>query len=52
MIMSKEGGTQGDAAAMAKHALGIKPLIDNLGDAVDETKCKQAWHANDSSSAN
>ena len=50
-ILSEEGCTQGDAAAMAKYALGIKPLIDNLGNAVEATKCRQVWYADDSSSA-
>ena len=51
-ILSEEGCTQGDVTAMAKYALGIKPLINDLSDAVDVTKCKQVWYAYDSSSAN
>ena len=46
-ILSEEGCTQGDVAAMAKYAIGIKPLINNLS----VTKCKQVWYADDSSSA-
>ena len=34
---------------MAICALGIRPLIDNLGEAVDHEKCKQSWYADDSS---
>ena len=50
-IISDEGCTQGDVTAMAKYALGIMPLISNLSEAVDNTKCKQVWYADDSSSA-
>lgn len=51
-LLSEEGSTQGDVAAMAKYALGIKPLIEKLGDITsDANKCKQAWYADDSSSA-
>ena len=48
-IFSNEGCTQGDVTAMAIYALGIRPLIDNLGEAVDHEKCKQSWYADDSS---
>ena len=34
---------------MAIYALGVRPLINNLGDAVDHEKCKQSWYADDSS---
>ena len=51
LLCQEEGCTQGDVAAMAKYALCIKPLIVNLGEAVDEQKCQQAWYADDSSSA-
>ena len=34
---------------MAIYALGIRPLIDNLGEAVDHEKCKQSWYVDDSS---
>ena len=37
-IFSNEGCTQGDVTAMAIHTLGIRPLIDNLGEAVDHEK--------------
>ena len=48
-LNSDEGATQGDVAAMAFYALGIKPLVDEL-----DTKCcglgscKQSWYADDS----
>ena len=48
-IFSNEGFTQGDVAAMAIYALGITPVIDNLGETVDHEKCKQSWYADDSS---
>ena len=48
-IFSNEGCTQGDVTAMAIYALGIRPLIDNLGETVDHEKCKQSWYADDSS---
>ena len=48
-ILSNEGCTQGDVTAMAIYVLGIRPLIDNLGEAVDPEKCKQSWYADDSS---
>ena len=48
-IFSNEGITQGDVTAMAIYALGIRPLIDNLGETVDHEKCKQSWYADDSS---
>ena len=49
-IYSDEGSTQGDVAAMAMYAIGIKPLIDHLGSKVDVAKCKQTWYADDSTS--
>ena len=36
---------------MAMYAIGTKPLLDRLRTVVDQTKCKQAWFADDSSSA-
>ena len=48
-IFSNEGCTQDDVNAMALYALGIRPLIDNLGEVVDHEKCKQSWYADDSS---
>ena len=48
-IFSNEGCTQGDVTAMALYTLGIRPLIDNLGEVVDHEKCKQSWYADDSS---
>ena len=51
IILSEEGCTQGDVAAMAKYGIGTKPLNDKLADAVDPNTCKQIWYADDSSSA-
>ena len=34
---------------MALHGLGIRPLIDNLGEAVDHKRCKQSCYADNSS---
>ena len=50
IILSKEGGTQGDVTAMALYAIGIKPLIDNLANCVNKETCAQCWFADDSSS--
>ena len=50
-LFSDEGCTQVDPAAMSFYALGITPLIDALGDAVDEELCKQSWFADDDSNA-
>ena len=50
-ILSEEGSTQGDVPAMAMYAIGTKPLVEKLRDTVDIQKCKQAWFADDSSSA-
>ena len=47
VLYSDEGCTQGDVAAMAFYALSVKPLTDELREAVDTTKCKQAWYADD-----
>ena len=48
-LFSEEGCTQGDVAAMALYALGIKPLVDKLADTIDTATCKQSWYADDSS---
>ena len=48
-IFSNEGCTQGDVTAIALYALGIRPLIDNHGIAVDHERCKQSCYADDSS---
>ena len=50
-IFSDEGSTQGDVPAMAMYAIATKPLLDTLHGAVNKDKCKQAWYADDSSSA-
>ena len=49
ILLSEEGCTQGDVAAMASYALGIKPLIDTLAETVNKDLCKQSWYADDSS---
>ena len=53
-IMSSEGTTQGDNAAMAMYAVCTKPLIDKLGNDdlyTDDAKVSQVWFADDSSAA-
>ena len=50
IILSEEGTTQGDVAAMALYGLGIKPLTDRLSRVVDNSQCKQVWYADDSTS--
>ena len=49
--MSEEGSTQGDVTAMGMYAVGIRPLMDKLGEVVDSQKCRQVWYADDSGSA-
>ena len=51
IILSEEGCTQGDVAAMGKYGLAIKPLMDKLSDSVNSDMCKQVWYADDSSAA-
>ena len=48
-ILSEEGVTQGDPAAMAKYALASKPLIVKLSDGNPEVK--QVWYADDGTGA-
>ena len=48
-IYSDEGATQGDVAAMAKYAVGIRPLINILAEHTKVGECIQAWYADDSS---
>lgn len=48
-IFSEEGCTQGDPAAMAFYALGVKPLVDRLSSCIDKECCQQSWYADDSS---
>ena len=48
-IFSNEGCTQDGVHAMALYALGIRPLIDNLGEVVDHERCKQSWCVDDRS---
>ena len=48
-LLSEEGCTQGDPAAMTFYALGVKPLVDKLSDSIHKENCKQSWYADDSS---
>ena len=48
-VYSDEGATQGDVAAMAKYAVGIRPLIDILAKFTELGELMQAWYADDSS---
>ena len=48
-ILSQEGVTQGDNAAMAFYALATRPLIDKLQ--VDNPGIRQVWFADDSAAA-
>ena len=48
-ILSEEGVTQGDPAAMAKYALASKPLIRKLMDT--NPGVKQVWYADDGTGA-
>ena len=50
-ILSDEGCTQGDTAAMGFYALGVKPLIDELDNCIQKEQCIQSWYADDSSAA-
>ena len=55
-LMSEEGSTQGDNAAMNMYSCSIRPLIDHLGKeeiyaANRAEKVRQAWYADDSSAA-
>ena len=50
-VLSEEGATQGDPAAMAFYGAGTKPLVDTLAETVDQEQCKQSWYADDSSAA-
>ena len=47
-LLSDEGCTQGDPAAMAFYALGVKPLIDELAKVINKELCQQSWFADDS----
>ena len=48
-ILSEDGVTQGDSAAMAKYALSSKPLILKLSGCNPEVK--QVWYADDGTGA-
>ena len=50
-ILSEEGSTQGDVAAMGMYAVSIRPLIDLLQNNTDPKLCQQVWYADDSSAA-
>ena len=49
VLRSEEGATQGDVVAMQMYGIGIRPLIDCLGDNTDPKKCVQGWYADDAS---
>jgi len=48
-ILSQEGVTQGDNAAMAMYALATRPLIQALSNETANDEVKQVWYADDSS---
>ena len=48
-ILSQEGVTQGDNAAMAMYALSTRPLIQALSNETANDEVKQVWCADDSS---
>ena len=48
IMLSEEGCTQGDPAAMAFYALGVKPLVDELSICINKQLCQQSWYADDS----
>ena len=50
-LLSDEGCTQGDPAAMPFYSVGVRPLIDHLAASTNADLCKQAWYADDSSAA-
>ena len=50
-ILSEEGSTQGDVAAMGMYAVGTRPLLDILHNQTDPTRCQQVWYADDSTAA-
>ena len=47
-LVSDEGCTQGDVAAMGFYGLGIQPLTKHLSATVNQSACKQSWYADDS----
>jgi len=48
-ILSQEGVTQGDNAAMAIYALSTRPLIQALSNETANDEVKQVWYADVSS---
>ena len=48
-LLSSEGCTQGDVAAMGFYALGIQPLTAHLSTVIEPRSCSQCWYADDSS---
>ena len=48
-ILSKEGVTQGDNAAMAMYGVAIRPLIDELSEICESGELCQTWYADDGS---
>ncbi len=49
-ILSQEGATQGDNLAMAKYALGTRPLLNSLAEETEGDEVMQVWFADDSTS--
>ena len=49
IMLSDEGCTQGDPAAMHFYSLGAKPMIDKLDDTIKDELCQQSWYADDGS---
>jgi len=47
-ILSQEGVTQGDNAAMAKYVLSSQPLVQALSNESANDEEKQIWYADDS----
>ena len=48
-LLSEEGCTQGDPAAMIFLCHGCKPLVDQLHGFTNKDLCMQSWYADDSS---
>ena len=48
-ILSQEGVTQGNNAAVAMYALSTRPLIQALSSGTANDEVKQVWYADDSS---
>jgi len=48
-MLSQEGVTQGDNAAVAMYALSTRPLVRALSSETANDEVKQVWYADDSS---